>query len=133
MKTGMASAVALPRAPVVSVSSNTARTLACAFAITALAALIRCVDLGSVPYGLHGDEALTGLDARRILAEGWIGPYVYPSGLGQPAGPLYFTALVFAVFGESVSTLRGSMAVFGVATVLMTLGLAHRWFGRPTA
>lgn len=133
MKTGAAGAVALPRVRLVSVSTDTARTLACAVAVTALAALIRCLDLGSVPYGLHGDEALTGLDARRILAEGWIGPYVYPSGLGQPAGPLYFTALVFAIFGESVATLRGSMAVFGVATVLMTFGLAHRWFGRPTA
>ena len=133
MKPGAAGAVVLPRARVVSLSTETARTVACALAVTAIAALVRFVDLGSVPYGLHGDEGLTGLGARQILSQGWIGPYVYPSGLGQPAGPLYFTALVFAVCGQSVAILRGSMAIFGVATVLVTFALAQRWFDRPTA
>lgn len=85
-------------------------------AITLLAAGLRLWDLGTVPLGLHGDEAWTGLDARRILREGWIGPYV-TSALGQPTGPLYFTALLFKVFPETTMTTRASMALFGIATV----------------
>ena len=33
--------------------------------ITLLAAVLRIWHLGAVPLGLHGDEAWTGLDARR--------------------------------------------------------------------
>lgn len=85
-------------------------------AITALAAGLRLWHLGSVPLGLHGDEAWTGLDARRILKEGWIGPYV-PSALGQPTGPLYVTAILFKFLPQTTTTLRISMALFGVATI----------------
>jgi len=85
-------------------------------AITLLAAGLRLWQLGTVPLGLHGDEAWTGLDARRILREGWIGPYV-TSALGQPTGPLYLTALLFKVFPETTMTTRASMALFGIATV----------------
>ena len=85
-------------------------------AITALAAGLRFWHLGTVPLGLHGDEAWTGIDARRILHEGWIGVYVR-SALGQPAGPLYVTALLFSFLPETTATARFSMALFGVATV----------------
>ncbi len=90
--------------------------VAIVIAITALAAGLRLWHLGSVPLGLHGDEAWTGLDARRILKEGWIGPYV-PSALGQPTGPLYVTAAFFSFLPETTTTLRFSIAIFGVATV----------------
>jgi 4-amino-4-deoxy-L-arabinose transferase-like glycosyltransferase len=108
-------------------------TLGIGVGLVAVAAAVRLWRIGEVPYGLHGDEALTGLDARRILAEGWIGPYVYPSGLGQPAGPLYFTALVFRWFPQTMTTLRTSMALFGIATVGVCYALARRWFDRPVA
>lgn len=90
--------------------------LAVIVAITALAAGLRLWHLGTIPLGLHGDEAWTGLDARRVLREGWIGPYV-PSALGQPTGPLYLTALLFKIFPQTTTTLRFSMALFGVATI----------------
>lgn len=76
-----------------------------------LAAIPRILFLANIPSGLHGDEAWTGLDARRILSTGIIEPYV-GSALGQPTGPLYFTALIFKLFGDSIFWLRFSMAFF---------------------
>ncbi len=102
-------------------------------AVLALAALLRVVALDTVPAGLHGDEAVTGLDGRRARAEGWLGPYLYPSALGQPAGPVYVTAAVFALGGESTFTLRLSMALVGVATVGMTWLAARALFGPAVA
>lgn len=93
-------------------------------------ALLRTWDLGSVPLGLHGDEAITGFDARRVLTEGWIGPYAYPSALGQPTGPVYLAALVLAALGQSTATLRLSMALFGVVTVLCTYLAGRAMFSR---
>ena len=99
-------------------------------AVLLCAALLRIWHLDSVPLGLHGDEAITGFDARRVLAEGWIGPYAYPSALGQPTGPVYFTALLLALFGQSTATLRLSMALFGVATIVCTYLAARAMFSR---
>lgn len=99
-------------------------------AIVVLALALRIWHLGTVPLGLHGDEAVTGMDARRVLVEGWLGPYLYPSALGQPAGPVYFTALVFAVAGESAFTLRLSMALFSAAAVGFTYLAAAVMFDR---
>lgn len=101
--------------------------------VLALAALLRIAALDSVPAGLHGDEAVTGLDARRARVEGWLGPYLYPSALGQPAGPVYVTAAVFALAGENTFTLRLSMALFGVATVACTWLAARAMFGPTVA
>lgn len=100
--------------------------------ITLLAAVIRLWDIGTVPLGLHGDEAWTGLDARRINADGWIGPYVF-SALGQPTGPLYFTALLFRVLPETTATIRLSMAFWGVLTIPVTYLAFRAMFGRTTA
>ncbi len=102
-------------------------------AIVLCAALLRIWHLETVPLGLHGDEAITGFDARRVLRDGWIGPYAYPSALGQPTGPVYFTALLLALLGQSTATLRLSMALFGVATVLCTYFAARAMFGRAVA
>ena len=104
----------------------------CVAALTLLAGLMRLLHLDAVPPGLHGDEALTGLDALRILRDGWIGPYV-PSALGQPAGPLYWTALIFNIAGVSVSALRLSMALLGVATIPASYMAYRTMFNRRVA
>ena len=106
--------------------------LAIITAITMLAAVLRVSQLGTVPLGLHGDEAWTGLDARRVLHEGWIGAYV-PSAVGQPAGPLYFTALLFEFMPQTTFTLRFSMALFGVATVPLMYAAFAAMFNRTVA
>jgi hypothetical protein len=51
----------------------------------------------------------------------------------QPTGPVNFAALVLALFGESTTTLRLSMALFGVATVFCTYRAARAMFGRAVA
>ena len=101
-------------------------------ALTLLAGFMRLLHLDAVPPGLHGDEALTGLDALRILRDGWIGPYV-PSALGQPAGPLYWTALLFKIAGVSVSAMRLSMALLGVATIPAAYMAYRTMFNRRVA
>ena len=98
--------------------------------IIAAATLLRLWQLGSVPLGLHNDEAWTGLNAREVLHDGYIGPYLYPSGLGQPAGPVYFTALLFLVLPQNAFTLRLSMALFGIATIALTYAVGRSMFDR---
>ena len=106
--------------------------LAAVLALTIVAGLVRTYHLAALPGGLHGDEALTGLDALRILEDGWIGPYT-GSALGQPTGPLYFTALVFELLGPNSFTLHLSMALLGVATIPAAYFLFRIGFGRWVA
>ena len=106
--------------------------LAAVLALTIIAGLVRTYHLAALPGGLHGDEALTGLDALRILEDGWIGPYT-GSALGQPTGPLYFTALVFELLGANSFTLHLSMALLGVATIPAAYFLFRIGFGRWVA
>ena len=100
--------------------------------ITLVAAFLRLYRIVDIPAGLTGDEALTGLDALRIMAEGWIGPYV-GSALGQPTGPLYFTALIFKLSEPTLFTLRLSMALLGILTVPAAYLLLRLGFGRWVA
>ena len=101
--------------------------------IVGAAAVLRVWQLDTVPLGLHNDEAWTGLNARDVLRDGWIGPYLYPSGLGQPSGPVYWTALLFTVLPQTTYTLRLSMALLGIATVLFAYGAARAMFDEVTA
>jgi len=100
--------------------------------LTLLAAGLRFWRLASVPLGLHGDEAWTGLDARRAVVDGWIGPYLL-SALGQPIGPVYWTGLLFAFLPDTTWVLRGSMAFFGVLTIPLSYATFRVMFGRGVA
>jgi 4-amino-4-deoxy-L-arabinose transferase-like glycosyltransferase len=97
-----------------------------------IAAFLRFHDLPNNPPGLHGDEAISGLEGRRILAEGWIGPYS-PHALGQPTGPLYLTALSLRLFGESIFAVRFMSALLGVLTVVALYVVLRRAIDTPTA
>lgn len=102
-------------------------------AVVLLAALLlRTVNLEGLPYGLHGDEAITGLEGQRILREGWIGPYS-PLALGQPSGPLYLVALSVAAFGNTVLAVRVVPALLGTLTVLALYWLLRRSLGVTVA
>ena len=74
-------------------------------AITIIAWWIRSVDLTTVPPGLHGDEAATGLEARRILEQGWIGVYTGMAG-GNPTGFYYLDALLFKFVDNPILAVR---------------------------
>lgn len=97
-------------------------------AILGSAAVFRLQDLGSIPYGISGDEATSGLEAERILEEGWIGPYS-PYAAGQPAGPLYLGAVSVGLLGKSFFALRLVPAIAGILTVLAVYAIARRHFG----
>lgn len=101
-------------------------------AIVALAAAVRFYRLESLPYGIHGDEAIAGMEGARILREGWIGPYS-PEALGQPAGPLYLTALAVRLFGPTVFAVRFAPALLGVLAVAAVYLVARRSFGAVAA
>lgn len=101
-------------------------------ALTVVAAFLRIYRLADLPPGLHGDEALTGLDALRVIDEGWIGPYV-GSALGQPTGPLYWTALLFKLSHPSLFILRLSMAILAIATIPTAYLMFRVGFGRWVA
>ena len=100
--------------------------------LIALALALRVTNLTHIPPGFNGDEAWTGLDAKRILDGGPIGPYVQ-SAIGQPTGPLYFAAPFVAVFGQTVFAVRFAMAILGVATVAMAYVTFRIMFDRPIA
>lgn len=87
--------------------------------VTALATIVRVTELTEIPPGLHGDEGLAGMDAARILREGWVGVYL-PSALGTPSGTFYWAATVFRFFGESMFTVRLAFSILGIATIPLT-------------
>jgi 4-amino-4-deoxy-L-arabinose transferase-like glycosyltransferase len=100
--------------------------------VTLLAALLRLWDLGDVPQGIHGDEAQFGMDAQRVLSEGWIGPYT-GSALGQPSGIAYVIAPAQWLLGASPLGVRLGVAIFAVAAIPLTYVLFRLLTNRVTA
>ena len=81
-----------------------------------LGLVLRAVDLGNLPTGFHGDEAITGQEAQRVLDEGSIGIYT-GSALGQPTLPFYVHAIAIGLFGPTVWATRIVSALAGVLAV----------------
>ncbi len=102
------------------------------FLLTAAAAFLRIYRLGDIPDGFNGDEAWNGLDALRILDQGWIGVYT-PGALGNLTGPIYLTALTVWLFDASIFSVRLSMALFGILAVPATHLFLRLGFGRQVA
>ena len=100
--------------------------------ILVVAAFLRFDDLSILPTGLHGDEAIAGLEGQRILQEGWIGPYS-PEALGQPSGPLYLTAVSLALFGNTIFAVRVVSAFVGALAVVVLFVLLRREIGSRAA
>ena len=110
-----------------------ARPHLCLLALLILLAMaLRCFDLSGLPMGLHGDEGIVGYEARRIVREGSIGPYS-PASFGQPAGPIYFSALGVALNGDEILSIRAWSALFGVFTVLALWGVMRASLGANAA
>lgn len=106
--------------------------VAAVVAITLVAFLLRVVNLSTLPAGFHGDEAVIGLEAQRILDEGYIGPYS-PYAAGQPTGPMYLTAVSAWIFGNTVFAVRIVPALLGTLTVLALYVVLRRNVGAPAA
>jgi 4-amino-4-deoxy-L-arabinose transferase-like glycosyltransferase len=101
-------------------------------AIVLLALFLRTYNLTTLPAGFHGDEAVIGLEARRILDTGSIGPYS-PYAAGQPTGPIYLVAISGALINDAVLAVRIVPALFGTVTVLALYVVARRNFSMATA
>ncbi|CAA9535063.1 MAG: hypothetical protein AVDCRST_MAG73-1303 [uncultured Thermomicrobiales bacterium] len=106
--------------------------VALALAILVVGAVLRFDDLVTVPRGLHGDEAIAGMEGQRILDQGWIGPYSVDAR-GQPSGPLYLTAASVAVFGKTVFAVRVVSAVAATLTLIALYWMLRRHAGARTA
>ncbi len=100
--------------------------------ILILAGTLRFVDLTTSPLGVQGDEAAVGLEARKVLNDGWIGLYS-PAAAGTPTGYYYLAAPFVAVWGDSVLAVRLLSAVLGILTILALYVLLRRNAGFPTA
>ena len=85
-------------------------------AVTVLAGFLRLYQLTDIPPGIHGDEAWAGIQANRILDEGWIGAYIR-LGYGNQAGAVYWTVPFVETFGDTILAIRLPMALIGVATI----------------
>lgn len=101
-------------------------------AATVVAGIVRLVFLGSIPYGVHPDEAQLGTDGRKILdGELWT---VYTTAvLGQPSGHAYLTLPSFLLFGWTPFAMRLPLALVGLAAVPLLYLFVRTWHGRSLA
>ena len=92
--------------------------------ITAVAAFLRFYDLALKPF--HHDEGVNGFFLTTLFRDG-----VYKYDPANYHGPtLYYIALAFTkVFGLETSTVRVSVGVFGVLTVVLIFFL-RRYIGK---
>ncbi len=98
--------------------------LAGCFAVTAVAAFLRFWQLTIKP--LHHDEGVNGYFLTTLFREG---TYQYdPSNYHGPT--LYYVSLAFSkIFGLNTLSIRWSVAIFGVLTVILALFL-YRYIGK---
>lgn len=99
------------------------RDLLAALLILLVAALFRGWQLGNIPPGLFGDEAVNGLDALDLLAGR---PQLfYTANYGREGLAMALFAAGIRLFGPTALALRLSAAAAGVLTALATY-----WLGR---
>jgi hypothetical protein len=98
-------------------------------AIVALALFLRLYHFQTMPFGTWYDEAIAGLDARRVLADGASWPVFWES-MNHPAHHLYLFALGLLVFGDTIWGLRAVSVAFGVATVIVAFLFGRELRGR---
>ena len=100
--------------------------------VVVAAFLLRSVDLSGMPPGMHGDEAATGLEARRIIDTGWIGVYTGMAG-GNPTGHYYLATIPLRLVDDPIVAVRLLSAVGGTLAVLALYILMRRNLGFTSA
>ncbi len=96
--------------------------------ILALATLLRVSSLAEIPPFVHGDEAECGLEAIRLLRQGFQGLFQL-GWYGIPNFSFAVSSPFLAAFGESLWSLRFASAMAGVACVALLFGLGRELFG----
>ncbi len=100
--------------------------------LTLIAFWLRINDIELAPYGVHGDEALFGLDALNIKNAGnrelWM-----PSALGNPSGYAWIIAAMFTIGDVDVTWLRMGSILSGTLLVPASYMLVRQVLGRDVA
>ncbi len=91
------------------------------------AAALRLIELGTIPPGLHYDEATNGVIVRGI-AFGGNRPLFIAAFTGKETLWFYLAALVMRLGGACVFSLRLSSAFIGILTVAATGWLVRRLY-----
>ena len=99
--------------------------------ILVIAGFFRLWQLGSIPPGLHPDQAANGLDALLIL-DGHNSPF-FERGQGREALYLYLLAGSIGLFGVGIWQTHLVSALIGILTVIFTWFLAKKLFNRRVA
>lgn len=97
--------------------------------VIGVAAALRLIQLESVPFGWHPDEATKALLARDVL-EGAYFPAFFSAFTGREALYVYLEAALFILVGESIFAARLLSAFSGVLTVALTYTAGSRLFNR---
>jgi 4-amino-4-deoxy-L-arabinose transferase-like glycosyltransferase len=100
--------------------------------ILLLAGVLRFYKLTTIPLGFQGDESSVGLEAHRIMREGWIGVFTPVSG-GVPAAFYYLAVIPVRLLGDTVFSIRVISATLDLLSVLCLYILLRRAFGWGTA
>ncbi len=93
-------------------------------ALTVLAALLRLYHLGTLPAGLHHDEASNGMLALQILQGNY--PVFFSAYTGKEAGYMYLVALCIRMLGQTILAIRLPAALAGIALVPITFLVGRR-------
>lgn len=96
-------------------ATNPRRTTLWFLAILIVGAGLRFVALGSVPPGLHFDEAVYGTMANEIGGGFW--PVFFRSYTGREPLYMYLMAAVFQITGATALGIRLTSAIIGTATL----------------
>ncbi len=101
-------------------------------AVTLLAFWLRFFDIGSIPLGIHGDEALFGIDALNFISGEHRGMW-NGSALGNPGGYAWLLALSFTIGETNVTWLRMVSVLSGAMLVPAGYMLVRQVIGRDVA
>ncbi len=100
--------------------------------VTLLAFWLRFFDIASVPLGIHGDEALFGIDALNFISGEHRGMW-NGSALGNPGGYAWLLALSFTIGETNVTWLRMVSVLSGTMLVPAAYMLVRQVISRDVA
>lgn len=96
-------------------------------ALLVLAAGLRLYQLGTLPAGLHFDEAANGMLALDVLAGKW--PVYFSAYNGREAAYPYLVALAIKLLGQTILAVRLPAALAGALLVLAIFLVGRRMLG----
>lgn len=95
--------------------------------ILLIAAFFRFHQFSEFPPGLFFDEAVNGIDAQRLLADGDFSVF-YPGNNGREPLHIYFQALALYFWGNQAWSLRLASTFFGLLAFPVLYRLAYALF-----